>query len=61
MAFQTDQPWRVLNSGYTGGRPEQGDRRCFADGLGQSLVSSVKHGLMIVFFSSIPVIFRLDM
>ena len=41
MAFLTGQSWRVLKSGYTGGGLEQGFRRCFADGLNQSLVSSV--------------------
>ena len=41
MAFLTDQSWRVLKSWYTGGRTEQGFRRFFADGLNQSLVSSV--------------------
>ena len=41
MAFLTDESWRVLKSWYTGGGTEQGFRRCFADGLNQSLVSSV--------------------
>ena len=41
MAFLTGQSWRVLKSWHTGGDPEQGFRRCFADGLNQSLVSSM--------------------
>ena len=41
MAFLLGQSWRVLKSWYTGGGPEQGFRCCFADGLNQSLVSSV--------------------
>ena len=41
MAFLTSQSWRVLKSWYTGGGSEQGFRRSFADGLNQSLVSSV--------------------
>ena len=41
MAFLTGQSWRVLKSWYTGGSPEQGFWRCFADGRKQSLVSSV--------------------
>ena len=40
MAFLTVQSWRVLKSWYTGGGPEQGFRRCFADGPNQSFVSS---------------------
>ena len=40
MAFLTGQSLRVLKSWYTGGGPEQGFRRCFADGLNQSLVLS---------------------
>ena len=35
--FLTGQSWRVLKSGYTAGSPEQGFRRCFADGVNQSL------------------------
>ena len=31
--------WRVLKSWYTDGAPEQGFRRCFADGLHQKLSS----------------------
>ena len=38
--FLTGQSWRVLKSGYTAGSPEQGFRRCFADGVNQSLISS---------------------
>ena len=38
MAFLTDQSWRVLKSWYTAGGQEQRFRRCFADGLNQSLV-----------------------
>ena len=41
MAFLTDQSWRVLKSWYTCESPEQEFRRCFTDGLNQSLVSSV--------------------
>ena len=33
------QSWRVLKSWYTDGGPEQGFRRCFADGLHQKLSS----------------------
>ena len=40
--FLTGQSWRVLKSGYTAGSPEQGFRRCFADGVNQSLISSVR-------------------
>ena len=41
MALISGQSWRVLKSWYTDGDPEQGFRRCFADGLNQSLVSSM--------------------
>ena len=41
MAFLAVHSWRVLKSWYTGGDPEQVFRCCFADGLNQSLVSSV--------------------
>ena len=41
VAFLTGQSWCVLKSWYTDGGPEQGVWRCFADGLHQSLVSSV--------------------
>ena len=40
MNFLAGQSWHVFKSWYTGGGPE-GFRRCFADGLNQSLVSSV--------------------
>ena len=40
--FLTGQSWRVLKSGYTVGSPEQGFRRCFADGVNQSLISSAR-------------------
>ena len=41
MAFLTGQSRRVLKSWFTGGDPDQRFRRCFVDGLNQSLVSSV--------------------
>ena len=43
MAFLKGQSWRVLKSWliYTGVSPEQGIQHSFADGLNQSLVSSV--------------------
>ena len=41
MAFVTGQSWHVLKSFYTGGGLEHGFRRCFADGLNQSLVPFV--------------------
>ena len=41
MAFLTGQTWRVLKSWYTGGDPEQEFLNCFADGLNQTLVSTV--------------------
>ena len=49
--FLTGQSWRVLKSGYTAGSPEQGFRRCFADGVNQSLISSARrlHGVWIKF------------
>ena len=34
MGFLTGQSWRVFESWYIGGGPEQGFRRCVADGLG---------------------------
>ena len=40
MAFLTGQSWRVFKSWYIGGGLKQGFRRCFADELNQSLVSS---------------------
>ena len=39
--FLTGQSWHVLKSWYTGGNPEQEFWHCFADGLNQSLISSV--------------------
>ena len=41
MAFLTGQSLHILKSWYTGAGPEQEFRCCFADGLNQSLVSSV--------------------
>ena len=41
MVFSTSQSWRVLKSWYTGEGQKLGFWRCFADGLNQSLVSSV--------------------
>ena len=41
LANWQGQSWRVIKCWYTGGDPEQGFRRCFADRLKQSLVSSV--------------------
>ena len=38
MAFLTGQSWRVVKSWYTGGAPEQGFRRCCADGPAFSFV-----------------------
>ena len=40
--FLTGQSWCVLKSGYTAGSPEQGFRRCFADAVNQSLISSAR-------------------
>ena len=40
--FLSGQSWRVLKSGYTAGSPQQGFRRCFADGVNQSLISSAR-------------------
>ena len=40
--FLTGQSWRVLKSGYTAGSPEQGFRRCFADGVNQSFILSAR-------------------
>ena len=39
--FLTDQLWCIFKFRYTAGDPEQGFRHCFADGINQSLVSSV--------------------
>ena len=46
MAFLTDQSWCVLKSWYAGEGPEQGFRLCFAEGLNQSLVSSVAQAIL---------------
>ena len=50
VAFLTGQSisWRVLKSWYTGGGPEQGFRRCFADGLHQKLSSVCDAGYLII-------------
>ena len=40
--FLTGQSWRALKSGYTARSPEQGFRRCFADGVNQFLISSAR-------------------
>ena len=50
MKFLTGQSWRVLKSWYTGGDPQQGFQRCFADGLDQSLVSSAVQGIGTLLF-----------
>ena len=47
MVFSTSQSWRVLKSWYTGEGPELGFWRCFADGLNQSLVSSVAQARLL--------------
>ena len=39
MVFLTGQSWRELKSWYTGGDPDQGFWRCFADRHNQSLLS----------------------
>ena len=39
LALLTGQSWHVLKSWYTGEDPEQGFRRCFADGLNQKFRS----------------------
>ena len=44
--FLTGHSWRVRKSGYTAGSPEQGFRRCFADGVNQSLISSARRLLL---------------
>ena len=41
-SFLTGQSWCVLKYGYTAGSPEQGIRRCYADGVNQSLISSAR-------------------
>ena len=48
MAFLTDQSRRIPKSWYLGEGPEQGFPRCFADGINQSLVSSVAQAKEIV-------------
>ena len=45
--FSTSQSWRVFKSSYIGGGSEQGFRLCFADGLNQSLVSSVAQARLL--------------
>ena len=50
MTFLTGQSWHVLKSLYTAGGPEQRFRRCFADGLDQSLVSSAVQGIGTLLF-----------
>ena len=47
MVFSTSQPWRVLKSWHTGEDPELGFWCCFADGLNQSLVSSVAQARLL--------------
>ena len=50
MALLKANSWRVLKSWYTRVGPEKGLQRRFADGLNQSLVSSVaqtKHRINI--------------
>ena len=49
MAFLTDQSWRILKFWYTAGNPEQGFWHCFADGIYQSLVSSVAQARIHLF------------
>ena len=48
MAFSTGQSWRVCKSWYTAGSPEEGFRRSLADGLNQSVVSSVAQARSLV-------------
>ena len=48
MAFLTGQSRRILKYWYSGDGPEQEFQRCFADGLNQSLVSSVAQAKEIV-------------
>ena len=54
MAFLTGQSLRVLKSWYTGGGPEQGFRRCFADVLNQSLVRSAAQATRNTDANSMP-------
>ena len=49
MAFLTDQSWHILKFWYTAGDPEQGLWHCFADGIYQSLVSSVAQARIHLF------------
>ena len=42
MTFLTGQSWSVAKYWYTGGGPEQGFQCCFADGLNQRVVLSVR-------------------
>ena len=39
VAFLTGQSWCIFKPWYTGGDPEQGLWRCFADGLNQKFSS----------------------
>ena len=48
MAFSTGQSWRVCKSWYTAGSQEEGFRRSLADGLNQSVVSSVAQARSLV-------------
>ena len=50
MTFLTGQSWHVLKSWYTARGPQQRFQRCFADGLGQSLVSSAVQGIGTLLF-----------
>ena len=56
--FLTGQSWRVLKSGYTVGSPEQGFRRCFADGVNQSLISSARRLRIHLFSFSVWAVFK---
>ena len=58
MAFSAGQSWRVLKSWYTGGSPEEGFRRSLADGLNQSVVSSVAQARSLVHATGIS--FKLE-
>ena len=57
-AFSTGQSWRVLKSWYTGESPEEGFRRSLADGLNQSVVSSVAQARSLVHATGIS--FKLE-
>ena len=50
MTFLTGQSWHVLESWYIGRDAKQGFRRCFEDGLDQSLVSSAVRGIGTLLF-----------